>query len=47
VLTHRPDQGDGRTISELLFARRRRPIEKHLDFLNCLRPQRPPLTETR
>jgi hypothetical protein len=45
VLTHRPDFGDGRTISELLFARRRRPIEQHLDFLSCRRPPRKPLSE--
>lgn len=45
MMTHRPDHGDGRTISELLFARRRRAIEKHSYFLGCLRPERPPLTD--
>lgn len=33
------------TVSQLLFARRRRAVEKHLHLLDALRPSRPPLTD--
>lgn len=45
VLEHRPIEGDGRTLSQLLFGRKRRTVERHLYMLGCLRPPRPPLSE--
>jgi hypothetical protein len=45
VLEHRPDVGDGRTLSQLLFARQRRTVEQHLQLLDALRPPQPLLTD--
>lgn len=44
VIEHRPIEGDGRTLSQLLFARKRRMIERHFYMLECLRPPRPPVS---
>lgn len=45
VLVHRPEMADGQPLAQLLFARKRRTVERHMDLMDAMRPLRPPLTD--
>lgn len=45
VLTYPTEYGKGMTFSQLLFARRRRTIEKEIHLLEAMRPESPRRTE--